>query len=126
MSSSKRILVIDDSRAMRMLIARSLRKLDCEVVEACDGQDALDQLDQIGPIDGALVDWNMPRMNGIDFVRAVRGKPHWDTVPLVMVTSETDVERISEALESGANEYVIKPFTDDGLTAKLQTAGVLE
>jgi two-component system chemotaxis response regulator CheY len=126
MSSPKRILVVDDSRAMRMLIARSLRKLEFEVVEACDGQDALDQLDQIDSLHGALVDWNMPRMNGIDFVRAVRQNPHWNGLPVVMVTSETDVERISEALESGANEYVIKPFTDDGLTSKLQTAGVLE
>ena len=74
--------------------------------------------------DLALVDWNMPEMNGLEFVRSVRANSRFDHVPLMMVTTETDMERVSSALEAGANEYVMKPFTKDVILEKLQLLGM--
>jgi two-component system, chemotaxis family, chemotaxis protein CheY len=117
-------LVIDDSRAMRMILGRMLRELGMEVAEAANGRLALDLLDE--GLDPALVlvDWNMPEMTGIEFVAAVRQPPYLSTARIVMVTTETEVPQIAQALGSGADEYVMKPFTKESIFEKLQLLGI--
>ena len=117
-------LVIDDSRAMRMILGRMLRELGMEVAEAANGRLALDLLDE--GLDPALVlvDWNMPEMTGIEFVAAVRQPPYVSTARIVMVTTETEVPQIAQALETGADEYVMKPFTKESIFEKLQLLGI--
>jgi two-component system chemotaxis response regulator CheY len=96
-----------------------------EIVEACNGVEAMQRLRDVGQVDVMLVDWNMPEMNGFDFLRYVRGNPDYKDVPLMMVTSETEMSQITKALEAGANEYVMKPFTKEAITDKLALLGVV-
>ena len=117
-------LVIDDSRAMRLILGRMLRELDVEVTEATNGREALSQLDGGLTPDIVLVDWNMPEMTGIEFVEAVRKAPYASTARVVMVTTETEVSQIVRALEAGADEYVMKPFTKESICEKLQLLGL--
>ena len=117
-------LVIDDSRAMRMILGRMLRELGMEVAEAANGRLALDLLDEGLDPDLVLVDWNMPEMTGIEFVAAVRQPPYLSTARIVMVTTETEVPQIAQALASGADEYVMKPFTKESIFEKLQLLGI--
>lgn len=119
-----RALVIDDSRAMRAIIKNILTQLDFEVAEAGDGQAGLDRLRHMERPDLILVDWNMPVMNGIDFIRAVRADPSQAGLPIVMVTTETDMARVASALEVGADEYVMKPCSKDVIEAKLKLLGI--
>lgn len=113
-------LVIDDSRAIRMILGKMLVEIGFEVREASNGQEAVDTLKASGPVQLALVDWNMPVMNGLEFVQAVRADNNYDTMQLMMVTTETEAEQIMRALEAGANEYVMKPFTKDVILQKLE------
>ena len=117
-------LVIDDSRAMRMILGRMLRELGMEVAEAANGRLALDLLDE--GLDPALVlvDWNMPEMTGIEVVAAVRQPPYLSTARIVMVTTETEVPQVAQALAAGADEYVMKPFTKESIFEKLQLLGI--
>ncbi len=119
-----RALVIDDSRAVRSIIRAILKGIGFDVVEAADGREALARLREIDHADLALVDWNMPKMNGLEFVRAVRAEPAYDDMPLMMVTTESDMKNMILALESGANEYVMKPFTRDVLREKIELLGI--
>ena len=119
-----RALIIDDSKAMRSILARMLRALEFEVVEAANGREAMERLQAIGKFDLALVDWNMPEMNGFEFVRAVRAKQMYDGVLLMMVTTETEMENVVRALAAGANEYVMKPFTPEVILEKLRIFGM--
>lgn len=120
-----RALVVDDSRAVRMMLKRMLAELGFdEFSEAGHGGEALQRLDEIEAPDVMLVDWNMPEMNGLEFVKALRSRPEMGHVPVVMVTTETEVGRMSEALASGANEYVMKPFTPEILAQKLNQLGL--
>jgi len=117
-------LVIDDSRAMRLILGRRLRDLGLDVAEATNGREALSQLDGGLTPDFVLVDWNMPEMSGIEFVEAVREEPYASTARVVMVTTETEVSRIERALEAGADEYIMKPFTKESICEKLQLLGL--
>jgi two-component system chemotaxis response regulator CheY len=119
-----RALIIDDSKAMRSILSRMLKGLQFEVIEAANGQEALERLRATGKVDLALVDWNMPEMNGLEFVRAVRAEHTYDGVLLMMVTTETEMENVVRALAAGANEYVMKPFTRDVILDKLQIFGM--
>ena len=119
-----RALVIDDSKAMRCILGRMLRGLGFEVMEAANGREGLQRLQEKGKIDLALVDWNMPEMNGLDFIRTVRAEQSYDGVLLMMVTTETEMENVVKALAAGANEYVMKPFTQDVIVEKLQIFGM--
>ena len=120
-----RALVIDDSRTMRRIIGRVLNDHGFEVVEAEQGQDALDAI-AAGPVpDLACVDWNMPVMDGLTFVTEVRKQPDWRSITLMMVTTESEYGQIVRALAAGAHEYLIKPFTADALTEKLSILGLL-
>lgn len=114
-----RALVVDDSRTTRLVIGNILRELGMEVVEAGDGAEAQDQLARHPDVDIALVDWNMPRMSGLELVRAVRSRGDYDGVRILMVTTETEAGRVAEALAAGANEYLMKPFDRDALVSKL-------
>ena len=113
-------LVIDDSRAMRTIIGQILRSIGYEVADASNGREGLQRVSEVGPLNLILVDWNMPEMNGIDFVRALRSDRKNDDVRVMMVTTETEMKRMAEALEQGANEYVMKPFTRDVILQKLE------
>ena len=114
-----RALLIDDSRAIRCIIRKILAEMGFEVSEACHGLEALERLEEVDKTDLVLVDWNMPVMNGIDFVRAVRANRAYDDTQVMMVTVESGMEQIVEALEAGADEYVMKPFTKDVLQEKI-------
>jgi two-component system chemotaxis response regulator CheY len=119
-----RALILDDSRAMRMILARIMRSAGFDVVEGADGQAGLDALAS-GPLpDVALVDWNMPAMDGLSFVQAVRGNPGWRSVTLMMVTTESEHDQVVRALAAGAHEYIIKPFTGDAILDKLDLLGL--
>ncbi len=120
-----RALVIDDSRTVRVIIGNILRELGMEVVEASNGLEALERMRQAPPPELVLVDWNMPQMNGLDFIRAVRAQRAYDLVRILMVTTETESEQVVRALDAGANEYLMKPFTRDVLVAKLSLLDVL-
>ena len=120
-----RALVIDDSRTMRRIIAGVLRPMGFDTLEAGDGRSALDLLEAGEDVDLACVDWNMPVMNGLDFVSAVRKNRQWRDVTLMMVTSESEHGQIVRALAAGAHEYVIKPFTADAIRDKLQLLGLV-
>ena len=117
-------LVIDDSRAMRMILKRILVSSGFEVIEAGDGQQALDAV-AAGPVpELALIDWNMPVMNGLEFIRAVRKDPSHADMTLVMVTTESEHSQVVRALAAGAHEYVFKPFTPEALLGKLSMLGL--
>lgn len=119
-----RALVIDDSRAIRRILSDLVRELGFEPVEAADGAQALLALGRLGQVDLALVDWNMPVLSGIDFVRVVRQNADFAPMRIVMVTTESDIEHVREALTCGADEFVMKPFTKDVLVEKLALLGL--
>jgi two-component system, chemotaxis family, chemotaxis protein CheY len=119
-----RALVIDDSKTMRSIIGRTLRQLGFEIAEAGDGKEALERLTTVGACDVALVDWNMPNMNGYEFVQAVRADSAYAGMRLLMVTTESDAARVEQALAAGADEFVMKPFTAETLAGKLAALGV--
>ena len=119
-------MVIDDSRAMRMILRRIAVQLGFEVAEAGNGREALDFLATSEEVPSfALVDWNMPEMNGLDFVTAVRADQRLRSMTLMMVTTEGERSQIVRALAAGAHEYVIKPFTPDAIEEKLALLGVV-
>jgi len=117
-------LVVDDSRAIRSMMSRILKQLSFEIVEASNGREALQQLKQDGSPDLALVDWNMPEMNGLELVRAVRADASLNSLRVIMVTTETEMEHVAAALEAGANEYLMKPFTKEMVAEKLSVLGI--
>ena len=112
-------LIIDDSRAVRAFIRPILHDLGFQTLDAANGQEALDLVAQYPDIRIILVDWNMPVMDGLQFIRAVRADHNHDDIKIVMVTTETESEQMNRAITAGANEYVMKPFTRDVLVAKL-------
>ena len=118
-----RALIVDDSKVMRMIVGKIVKANGFETVEAADGQEALGRLRESGPFNLALVDWNMPVMDGLTFVRAVRADEAFADLRLIMVTTESDMGRVTLALEAGANEYLMKPFTKESLSDKLTLLG---
>jgi two-component system chemotaxis response regulator CheY len=118
-----RAFVIDDSRAMRMILRRILTDLGFECAEAGDGREALERLNALGRADLALVDWNMPVMNGLDFITAVRADPRHRAMRIMMVTTEVEMTQVARAIAAGANEYVMKPFTPEVIIEKLDSLG---
>lgn len=116
-------IVIDDSRAMRGILRRVLGGMGFEVTEAGDGKDGLAKLSSLAgaPPALALVDWNMPNMNGLELIREVRKNNAFDAMRIVMVTTEVEMHNVQSALEAGATEYVMKPFTEDSLREKIET-----
>lgn len=119
-----RALVIDDSAVIRTVLTRILTGLGFEVVTAGHGKEALERLSEGARFDIALVDWNMPEMNGYEFIKSVRASVDWRDLPLMMVTTETEMEQVVRALAAGANEYLMKPFTAEMVQEKLQILGI--
>lgn len=118
-------LVVDDSRTIRTILARNLRELGFEVLEASNGREALDVMNaEETPVSVILLDWDMPKMNGLELLKQLRQSPEFSSLVVVMVTAETEMDHIAEALEAGANEYVMKPFTKEILVGKLQLTGI--
>jgi two-component system chemotaxis response regulator CheY len=118
-------MVVDDSRAVRMILRRTLEKHGYQVLEAGHGKEALEVLEQHPDVGLMLVDWNMPEMNGLELIRAVRSHPERSRIVLMMVTTETEIEQMVRALAAGADEYVMKPFTEEVITDKLKLLGVI-
>lgn len=117
-------LVVDDSRVVRKVARRILEGLDFEIAEAGDGMEALVFCRAAMP-DAVLLDWAMPVMDGIEFVKRLRGEPGGEAPVVVFCTSENDPGRIAEALDGGADEYIMKPFDGDIIEAKFAQAGLL-
>jgi two-component system chemotaxis response regulator CheY len=117
-------IIVDDSRATRMIIRRAVAAEGFEILEAGDGRQALDVLEQSGPVDLALIDWNMPVMTGYELIRELRSRREMDGMAIMMVTTETEASQVRAALDAGANEYVMKPFTEDVLREKLLLLGL--
>ena len=117
--------MVEDSSTIRKILCQYLRKMNIEVVEAVDGRDALERLKEMPRPDVVLVDWNMPVMSGIDFIRAVRELRVYDPLPLIMVTTNSESEHLGTAMDAGANEFIQKPCTLDALREKLESFGLL-
>ncbi len=117
-------IVIDDSRATRLILKRTLTAQGFEVIEAGDGRQGVEELEKSGPVDLALVDWNMPVMTGYEFIVEIRSRANFSSMSIMMVTTETETSQVQLALDAGANEYIMKPFTEEVLREKLMLLGL--
>jgi two-component system chemotaxis response regulator CheY len=113
------VLVIDDSASLRRLIRQMLATRGVDPLEAGNGEEGFAVLQGSVVPDVALVDWNMPIMDGLTFVQRVRSEAAYDGMAILMVTTENEVGRITAALQAGVNEYLMKPFTADDLWSKI-------
>jgi two-component system chemotaxis response regulator CheY len=120
----KSCLVVDDSKVIRKVARHILETMDVSVSEAQDGREALEMCDAALP-DVVLLDWNMPIMNGLDFLRELSRRGYPNRPKVIFCTTENDVEHIRVAVDAGADEYVMKPFDRDTLENKLKLVGVL-
>lgn len=120
-----RALIVDDSKMVRMILSKLLRELQFEVLEAGDGQEAIERLYHGEQVDLMLVDWNMPIMDGFELLCAVRANVLLSDIKIMMVTTESSMEQVQKALSAGANEYLMKPFTKDQLHEKFAIMGLL-
>lgn len=118
-------LIIDDSRTMRRLLSSYISEFTGEIVEAEDGIDGLERLKQHSPVDITLVDWDMPRMSGLEFVKSVRSNPVYSEMKILMVTSHNTIEDVGQALEAGATDFLMKPMTEEMVADKLRVLGVI-
>jgi two-component system chemotaxis response regulator CheY len=118
-------MVVDDSRPIRRIEGDILRDLGFETVEAGNGRQALERLEDGELPRVILVDWNMPEMNGLDFIRAVRSEARFKSIVMLMVTTEIETDQMLKALSAGADEYLMKPFQREGLVDKLRLLGVV-
>ena len=121
----KTCLVVDDSGIVRKIARRIVEEMNFQVIEADDGSKALEICKQAFP-DAILLDWNMPVMDGFEFICALRRMPGGDVPKVVFCTTENGMDHISRALHGGANEYIMKPFDRDIVTAKFQEVGLIE
>lgn len=120
----KSCLIVDDSKVIRMVARRILEGLHFEIAEAADGKMALEACQKSMP-DAILLDWNMPVMNGIDFLRELRQLKGGATPLVVFCTTENDLAHIQEAISAGANEYIMKPFDSEIIEAKFSQIGLI-
>jgi two-component system, chemotaxis family, chemotaxis protein CheY len=120
----KTCLVVDDSSVIRKVARRILEGLEFQILEAENGEEAIESCKRQLP-DAILLDWNMPKMDGYDFLRVLRRLPGGDTPKVVFCTTENDVAHIARALHAGANEYIMKPFDKDIVEAKFQEVGLI-
>lgn len=118
------VLIVDDSRVIRKMIGRIMISLGYETTEAENGVEGLVRLAEMSTVDLILVDWNMPEMNGLEFIKAVRADGQYQHLPMVMVTTESEMSQMALAFMAGVNEYIMKPFTADGIQSKLEILGL--
>ena len=119
---TRKVMVVDDSSVMRQIIKNNLKQLGFELanlLDAEDGEEALQKINQ-GDVDLVISDWNMPKMTGIDFLKAIRSDEALKELPFLMVTSEADKEKIMEAVQAGVNQYIVKPFNANQLEEKIK------
>ena len=121
----KTCLVVDDSSVIRKVARRILEGLEFQIVEAEDGEQALEACRRQLP-EAILLDWNMPKMDGYEFLRSLRRLPGGDAPKVVFCTTENDVAHIARALHAGANEYIMKPFDKEIIAAKFQEVGLIQ
>lgn len=121
----KTCLVVDDSRVIRKVSRRILEDLGFEVAEACDGVEAMAWCSAMMP-DVILLDWIMPAMDGMEFLVRLRAEPGGRTPLVIFCSSESEIDRIREALDAGADEYIIKPFDGAIVAGKLSYLGLLQ
>jgi two-component system chemotaxis response regulator CheY len=121
-----RALVVDDSRPIRRIESDILKELGFETTDAANGKEALERLETTPLPDVVLVDWNMPEMDGLEFISALRREPRYSGLVVLMVTTETETDQMLRALSAGADEYLMKPFQKDGLVDKLRLVGVVK
>ena len=116
----KNILIVDDSRIMRNIVKNTFTSLNipCEFIEAANGNEALLRLSE-NEIALVLLDWNMPQLSGIDFLKKIRAMPQYADLPVIMVTSEAARYNVIEALKSGATDYIIKPVSEKSFKEKI-------
>jgi two-component system chemotaxis response regulator CheY len=119
-----RALIVDDSSAMRAYLKMILKAGGFEVSDARNGQEALGVLRAAERPDVVLLDWNMPEMDGFETLRALRAERRWDEIKVMMVTTETEMVEMARALDAGADEYVMKPFTREVIFDKLELLGL--
>ena len=120
----KRCLIVDDSKVIRMVARKILQELGFETEEAADGQQAVDACKRQMP-EAVLLDWNMPVMDGIEFLKTLRAMPGGTGPIVVFCTTENDIKHIQEAIEAGANEYIMKPFENEIIQSKFSQVGLL-
>lgn len=121
-----RILVIDDSKTMRSILLSYLNTLGFECEEAVDGLDALEVIERDVAFDAVLIDWDMPRMDGLTLLKEIRSRPEWDGIKAVMVTAQSDINCVASALASGADDYLMKPLDEAMFVDKLRLVGLVE
>ncbi len=114
-----KILSIDDSRAVRMFVKSAVDVLGFDFVEAKNGREALGFLKKEGVVDLILLDWNMPEMDGMEFLKRVKDNPQYKNIPVTMVTTEIERHRVIQAIGNGAKNYVMKPFTQEDIIGKI-------
>jgi len=114
-----KVLVVDDSAIMRKVIEQILEMLGHEAVPATNGLDAFERLKQHEDVQLILLDWNMPEMNGIEFLRAIKERPGLSEIPVIMLTTESERRKMIEAIEAGAKHYLTKPFQPETLATKI-------
>ncbi len=122
-ASAMHAIVVDDSSAMRAVLRLILKQHGFQVAEAKNGKDGLAVLQASGPVQLALIDWNMPEMGGLELLQSIRENHAFDTMRVMMVTTETDLLQVRKALGSGADEYVMKPFNREIIADKLNLLG---
>jgi two-component system chemotaxis response regulator CheY len=120
----KRCLIVDDSKVIRMVARRILEGFNFEIDEAADGQKAVEACQKQMP-DAILLDWNMPVMTGIEFLRKLRSMDHGTDPVVVFCTTENDLSHIQEAISAGANEYIMKPYDSEIIQANFSQVGLL-
>jgi two-component system chemotaxis response regulator CheY len=120
-----KVLIVDDSKTMRNYLSAIVRELAIEVEQAADGEEALRCLAESGPFDLAMVDWNMPGMNGISLVRRIRENTEWNEVKVMMVTARNEKEAVIEAVCCGADDFLMKPMTAEMVEDKLRILGLV-
>jgi two-component system, chemotaxis family, chemotaxis protein CheY len=118
-----RAIVVDDSTAMRSILRYILKQHGFDVMEAKNGKEGLHALEETGPVQLALIDWNMPEMSGLELLQGIRENHAFDAMRVMMVTTETDLLQVRKALVSGADEYVMKPFNREIIADKLNLLG---
>ena len=117
-----KILVVDDSSTMRRIIINALKNVGfSDYVEASNGREGIEKLAS-NSVDLIITDWNMPEMTGVEFIRAVRANDATKQIPALMVTTNASQEDIAQAMDAGVNNYLVKPFTPDGIKEKIQLA----
>jgi len=119
-----RALIVDDSRAIRAVLSRYMTDLGLSIAEAGEFDEAMAVMRASQDVAVVLLDWNLPGKSGLEVLRAIRANPEWSAIPVIMCTTETELAQVTLALEGGANEYVMKPFSRVTIMEKLGLCGL--